>query len=75
MRHYSASPRENADPLGYYQARLDTDRKLKNQIRHRSRPPSAWPSPSPKPHNPYRPGQARSPHQARVRCRAPISGR
>ena len=38
----------------------------------RSRP-SASTSPSPRPRNPYRPDQARSPHQARVRCRAPIS--
>jgi len=36
---------------------------------------SASPSPSPRPRNPHRPDQARSPPQARVRCRAPISGR
>ena len=34
---------------------------------------SASTSPSPRPPNPYRPDQARSPHQARVRYRAPIS--
>ena len=44
-------------------------RKLKNhirQIRYLASPP-------PRPPNPHRPDQTRTPHQIRVRCRTPVS--
>ncbi len=74
--HLLADPAARFTDLGagYYQARTDTDRKLRNHIRqiqalgfdrhpHQDRLTHTAPD------------QARSPHQARVRCRAPISGR
>jgi transposase len=57
---------------GYHQAHPNTDRKLNNHIRQIQTPAS--PSPSPRPPEPaphLRPN--RRPHQARPRCRAPIS--
>ena len=72
--HLLADPAARFTDLGYgyYQARTDTDRKLRNHIRQIQAlgfdvtlTKTAV--------TPYRPDQARSPHQARVRCRAPIS--
>ena len=70
--HLLADPAARFTDLGpgYHQARTDTDRKIRNHIRQIQA--LGFTSPSPRPADPYPPDQARSPHQARVRCRAPI---
>jgi hypothetical protein len=54
-----------------YQSRAGTDRKLRNHIRQIQA--LGFEVPWPRPRNPYRPDQARSPRPDRVRCRALIS--
>ena len=53
--HLLADPAARYTDLGdgYYQARTDADRKLRNHIRQIQA--LGLPSPSPKPRNPYRP--------------------
>ena len=72
--HLLADPAARYTDLGpgYYQARTDKDKKIKNHIRQ-IEARSATRSPSRQGRLTHTaPDQARSPHQARVRCRAPI---
>ena len=71
--HLLADPAARYTDLGtsYYQARTDTDRKLRNHIRQiQALGFEVTLTKTAVTHT--APDQARSPHQARVRCRAPI---
>ena len=75
--HLLADPAARFTDLGpgYYQARTDKDRKIKNHIRQIEALLGHPITITQGRVTHTAPDQARSPHQARVRCRAPIYGR